>query len=377
MIVNGSWDDHFEVREALLNLYETNDIQGCVLVGDIPWAYYVSSYESGGEHVEHVFPCDVYYMDLNGAWIDTDDNGVFDEREDTDDVEIWVSRLLPPIGDDSLLEWFFEKDHAYWTGEMEIPRTALVFQENDGEIWGPRRVESLDPLYESEQIRLICLESETSKENYVDALKDPYEFLWINAHGWATGQLIVQPDATNAYFMWGDAKEVEKGPVFCLIHSCYTGNFEVENYLTGWHIFGNGYALGCLSSTTVYESISPQEFILNAEDSFVGEAFYELIKFNDVRARQGDQIIGRCNYHAATLVGDPMIMLGKPSKQESSSDLNADGVVDIQDIAMVCKAYNTKPEDEMWNPIADVAEPYGEIDIIDIATVAKDYGKTV
>jgi len=59
------------------------------------------------------------------------------------------------------------------------------------------------------------------------------------------------------------------------------------------------------------------------------------------------------------------------------TDLNKDGTVNIMDIAIVAKAYGTTPEDPGWNPIADVAEPYGEIDIVDIATVAKDYGKKV
>lgn len=39
--------------------------------------------------------------------------------------------------------------------------------------------------------------------------------------------------------------------------------------------------------------------------------------------------------------------------------------------------YGTTLVDPNWNPIADVAEPYGEIDIVDIATVALDFGKTV
>jgi hypothetical protein len=51
--------------------------------------------------------------------------------------------------------------------------------------------------------------------------------------------------------------------------------------------------------------------------------------------------------------------------------------VDILDIAIVAKAYGTEPEDLLWSPIADVAEPYGEINILDIATVAIDFGKTV
>jgi parallel beta-helix repeat protein len=59
-----------------------------------------------------------------------------------------------------------------------------------------------------------------------------------------------------------------------------------------------------------------------------------------------------------------------------TTDLNNDGVVNIIDIALVAKAYGTRPGDKNWNPIADVAESYGEIDIIDIAMVARDFGRT-
>jgi hypothetical protein len=58
-------------------------------------------------------------------------------------------------------------------------------------------------------------------------------------------------------------------------------------------------------------------------------------------------------------------------------DLDGDGMVNIQDITIVAAAFKTKPGYEKWNPLADLAEPYGEINIVDVAMVAKDYGKTV
>jgi len=60
-----------------------------------------------------------------------------------------------------------------------------------------------------------------------------------------------------------------------------------------------------------------------------------------------------------------------------AADLDSNEIINILDIVIVAKAYGNKEGDPDWNPIADVAEPYGEIDIVDIATVAKDYGKTV
>lgn len=54
-------------------------------------------------------------------------------------------------------------------------------------------------------------------------------------------------------------------------------------------------------------------------------------------------------------------------------DINADTKVDGKDVAIVAKAYNTKPGDLLWNPNADINADI-KVDGKDIATVAKYYG---
>jgi len=56
-------------------------------------------------------------------------------------------------------------------------------------------------------------------------------------------------------------------------------------------------------------------------------------------------------------------------------DLNGDGKVDMRDIAIVAKAFNTIPGDQNWNPIADLNGD-GRVDMKDIAIVAKAYNPT-
>jgi hypothetical protein len=58
------------------------------------------------------------------------------------------------------------------------------------------------------------------------------------------------------------------------------------------------------------------------------------------------------------------------------TNLNRDGKVDILDIAIVSKAYGSRPGDPNWNELADL-DNNNLVNIIDIAMVAKDYGKTV
>jgi outer membrane protein assembly factor BamB len=59
----------------------------------------------------------------------------------------------------------------------------------------------------------------------------------------------------------------------------------------------------------------------------------------------------------------------------TSTDLDANGVVNIVDVAIVAKAFGSRPGDEKWNQNADL-DNNGIINIIDVAAVAKDYGKT-
>jgi hypothetical protein len=55
-------------------------------------------------------------------------------------------------------------------------------------------------------------------------------------------------------------------------------------------------------------------------------------------------------------------------------DINGDGTVDIHDIAIVAKAFKTKPGDPNWNANADLNND-STVNILDISIVAKDFGK--
>ena len=57
-------------------------------------------------------------------------------------------------------------------------------------------------------------------------------------------------------------------------------------------------------------------------------------------------------------------------------DLNNDGIINIVDVTIVARAFSSKPGDPNWNPVADM-DISESINIVDMAKVAKDYGKTV
>jgi hypothetical protein len=73
-----------------------------------------------------------------------------------------------------------------------------------------------------------------------------------------------------------------------------------------------------------------------------------------------------------TLLSDTPIVL----KLRYFADLNDDGVINIIDIAIVARAFGSKPEDANWNPEADLNGD-GVVNIVDVAMVAREFRKTV
>lgn len=59
----------------------------------------------------------------------------------------------------------------------------------------------------------------------------------------------------------------------------------------------------------------------------------------------------------------------------SPVDLNADGKIDIKDIAITSSAFGSFPGHPRWNPICDLNND-NRVDIRDIALIAKNFGKT-
>ena len=57
------------------------------------------------------------------------------------------------------------------------------------------------------------------------------------------------------------------------------------------------------------------------------------------------------------------------------ADVNHDLKVDIIDAVLICVAYSSTPSDDRWNCHCDIADPYGIIDIYDVAVMCGSYGE--
>jgi hypothetical protein len=57
-------------------------------------------------------------------------------------------------------------------------------------------------------------------------------------------------------------------------------------------------------------------------------------------------------------------------------DVNRDGVVDIFDVVLIAGSYGSRSGDPEWLAVADIAPEWNHIDIYDLVTCTRLYGKT-
>jgi hypothetical protein len=155
------------IRELLRDQRRAEpQLAGAILIGEFPAPLY-NDLSNQGDAYWHDHLADLYYMDLDGEWFDTDGNGVFDRHGEASHrglaarlargvgrlvgrdrrlPEIWVSRLragtLRSLGDEvTLLRRYFERNHAYRTGTLAVP-PARAFVAADSRVlasgWGAR-----------------------------------------------------------------------------------------------------------------------------------------------------------------------------------------------------------------------------------------------
>jgi len=301
MIRNGSWSDPSEVRTEIQAVYSAYNTCGCILVGDVPIAYYKTGETPYGVLT---FPTDLYYMDLNGLWTDVNYDWIFENRSDPDGIEIWVSRIKAPTENLTLLKSYFDKNHDFHSGLLGDYRKALAYIK-DCEFGQEHRIEILKSIYNETDIVFLCGENATEEE-YLETLRQGFETVWISCHGGPTRQLIEEEPVV--WFDGNDAKSIDVGSIFYLLHSCEVGRYDVENYLAGWYVFGNSNGLIALASTTLWESIDHDLFIYENENSYVGKAFLRTIRHADEVAPI-DPIVARNLYYGGVLIGDPLISI--------------------------------------------------------------------
>lgn len=133
------------------------------MVGSLPVAWFEMTDDFYGAAE---FPCDLYFMDLNGTWNDPDGDGKFSKHPTCVEPEIWIGRLWTPTAggnDAALINNYFRRNHLYRKGLFGTSNKALAFVDDD---WGGFGDCAFDSLLPAANIEIVTDTTTTDGDHY-------------------------------------------------------------------------------------------------------------------------------------------------------------------------------------------------------------------
>lgn len=342
--VSGTPED---LRAHLATLYQqTESLVGAVLIGNIPYIIYEMMQDWGSGQEYEDFPCDIFYMDLDGSWSDTlasglvqPNNGKFDTRGGDLDLEIWVSRLrtdnLVSLGSESdILITYFDKNNRYRSGMMTPAPEALVYNDDDWAYMASNDASYLAMIYDSPAVTTISDEEQTTASDYMENhLTAPYEFVSIRSHGWSGGHGFYRDNKAiyeNVYS--SDYRSIDPEALFYSLFVCSGADYTVNDNLAGTIVF-NPDESGILSigSTKTGGMWSANRFYTELGNrSAFGEAFRQW--FNYSQSIYPD--LAPQWWYGMVLIGDAALMRSTFLVEPCEGDFDDNGEVDGSDLAV-------------------------------------------
>ena len=350
-----------EMRQLLANDWAEFDIVGSILIGDlaVPWYEMFEPPDWGGAHVE--FPIDLYYMDLDGSWGDSDGDGMFNSHVGNLEADIWVGRLVSSpmhyhgATEISAMRNYLEKNHRYKAGQLRLNDHSLAFIDNDWcEYDWPFDVAMAYP--ETDPIVDIY---ETCRDNYINYMSgdsdNRYEHLLICSHSSAFAHYIFYD--YNNYQLFNNY-EIETNMMQALsynLFACSNARYVESDNMGGWYIFETEYGLISVGSTKTGSMLCFDDFYSHlGEGASFGDAFLQWAQA-DMETCAEDQ--SRPWFYGMCLQGDPTIKLGRFQPPLNylyyvPGDINGDSLVQADDVlygVRYLKGIGEPPPDSSWD----------------------------
>jgi hypothetical protein len=308
------WGNEIAVRNLLKYGFGLNMV-GAVFVGDIPIAWYEIENDYGHENNHAEFPIELYFMDLDGTWLDNDMDGIYDAHiSGSGDLEpeIWVGRLrasrlhIPNESEISLIKNYFDKNHIYRTNQMDLNKRALVYIDDDWVYWSKAWKDAVGLLYEDKT--LVKKKGVTTADDYRSRLDDNYEWVSLFAHSSFYYHAFKAPNKpyTNVYDYEIDAINPKAG--FYNLFACSTGDYgnRLKGSIAQHYVFSKSYGLCAIAPTKTGGMRRFKDFYRPlGNDASIGQAFMEWFSKN------GEDGVGKYSrswFYGMTIIGDPTLV---------------------------------------------------------------------
>ncbi len=295
-----------ELRNLLQNWYNNANLSGAVFIGDFPLAYF--SWDSD-------FISDLYFMDLDRTWTDTDSDGIFDSHTGEILPEIFISRIDAThrtLGGESNRQNiinYLNRTHAYRTGDSYVSRShrALSYIDDTWILWADGTYDNWSAYLKNAYPDITGIydpPASTNSTNWLEQLSQDYEFAHFCCHS----------DPTTHYFEVDggydllENYEIHDAPPqfnFYSLFSCSAADWEVDDCLATTYLFSGPRSLAVISSTKTGGMLNDYNFYnsLSRKNS-IGEAFYDW--FQRIKLYADDY---RMWFYGMVILGDPFLTI--------------------------------------------------------------------
>ncbi|UCD17398.1 MAG: putative Ig domain-containing protein [Candidatus Zixiibacteriota bacterium] len=295
-----------DLRAFLRDRYALG-LEGAVLIGDLPVPWYETDFGDPPEHAE--FPCDLFYMDLDGIFADGDSDEMYDMHYGAVAPEIYIGRLTASplkLGGESesdLVQYYFSKNHLYRSDRLPLANRALVYIDDD---WVPGANWWNLNVGEAYSNRTFVRDEWTTwGSDYLERLTQNYEFIQVCVHSWPGGHAFKNPAEDWSWVYISEIKAIQPVAHFYNLFACSNARYVEDDYCSGWYIFSKDFGLAAVGSAKTGSMLNFEDFYRPFGAGLsIGEAFRDW--FSD-QALGGFEEWEITWYYGMTLNGDPTL----------------------------------------------------------------------
>ncbi len=234
-------DSPFDIKNVVIEEYygSSGPLDAIFCIGQVPVPYSGNYAPDGHANHKGAWPTDGYYADINGVWTDEFVNdtlaaqqrhhnvpgdGKFDPSLFPSPLEMEIGRVdfsnLPAfsLSEVELLKFYFDKDHAYRMGEVEVGMRAVIddnFGAFGGEAFAASAWKSFSPLLHPDQV---------AAGDYRSSM-DTASYLWSYGCGGGSYTSCNGVGTTNDFA--GDSLQ----GIFSCLFGSYFGDWDSQNNL--------------------------------------------------------------------------------------------------------------------------------------------------
>jgi hypothetical protein len=336
-----------ENLKARLSLLWQAGTAGALLIGDLPVPWFELYEDWNADNIPDDpfmvnFPCDLFYMDLDGIWADEDLDGIYDVHQGAWQPDFYIGRLNagPLPGDEApLINSYFAKNHLFRTTGTSLPDRALAYIDDDWSGGAPQWASCLEQVWANTV--LVNEINQTTANDYRSRWDDDYQSLLVAVHSAPTLHTFCENNGSVwSYVWWSEIFSSNPRFQYLNLFACSNANYIENNNCGASYLFGEDYSLNVIGSTKTGSMLYFEDYYPPMSQGMnLGEAFIHWFGMHG--DEPGYTMWSRSWFYGMTNLGDPTLAgryglwltdcaIDDDSLNATSGD--GDGIADIGEV---------------------------------------------